>query len=500
MNFDQESMGVRISMPIMRRDLNSDISEDYTLPDYYPEIRKLLFARPSPLLPAKFISGGRVDLSGVVDYTLVYISAEGKLCSAPLSAEYSLALPIENMGDFELGEGIDVIAHTFCESTSVRVSAPRRLQLRSHLRTSVGVWGKKLCAEKLSGLSEGASIERLLEKGRCCDLLCESSDVISLEDSFELSADERVALADGIVAIKDHRLSGDALSVSGEIIVRCLVAVDKEESVRSLVRRLPFDSEIELDGIELPEGASARVCGYLTDLSINVEECVARISADAILEVCVCAESEFEYTKDAYSVTQDSECEYSELSVPLSAANFNSSLSICERMSLEELGYPEGARPIEAYATALPESLTLEDGKYVLRGVCRYSVISVRDGEYQASEFSVPFRYEQEAREAVGVSSFDALATVKDARVKNEGDALCFECELLLGVTVFGEQSISMLDKIDLFDKEEQRCGELIACYPSDDDTLWSVAKRYSVLRDGIYGNPETDDFVIIET
>ena len=500
MNFDQESMGVRISMPIIRRDLNSDISEDYTLPDYYPEIRKLLFARPSPLLPAKFISGGRVDVSGVVDYTLVYVSAEGKLCSAPLSAEYSFSLPLENMGEFELGEGLDVIAHTVCESTSVRVSAPRRLQLRSHLRTSVGVWGKKLCSEKLSGLSEGAGIERLLEKGRCCDLLCESSDVISLEDSFELSADERVALADGTVSIKDQRLSGDALSVSGEIAVRCLVAGESGETDRSLVRRLPFDAEIELDGIELPEGASARVCGYVTDLSINVEECIASISADAILEVCVCAESEFEYTKDAYSVTQDSECEYCELSVPLYAANFNSSLSICERMSLEELGYPEGARPIEAYATVLPESLSLEDGRYVLRGVCRYSVISVRDGEYQSGEFSIPFRYEQDAREATCVSGFDAVATAKDARVKSEGDALCFECELLLGVTVFGEQSISMLDKIELFDKEEQRSGELIACYPSDDDNLWSVAKRYSVLCDEIYGNPETDDFVIIET
>ena len=499
MNFDQETMGVRISMPIMRRDLNSDISEDYTLPDYYPEIRKLLFARPSPLLPAKFISGGRVDLSGVVDYTLVYISAEGKLCSAPLSAEYSLALPIENMGDFELGEGIDVIAHTFCESTSVRVSAPRRLQLRSHLRTSVGIWGKKLCTEKISGMPEGESVERLIEKGNCCELLCESSDVISLEDSFELSADERVALADGIVSIKDNRLCGDALTVSGEIIVRCLVAGESEE-VRDLVRRLPFDSDIELDGIELPEGASARVCGYVTDLSINAEECVASISANAILEVCVCTEREFEYTKDAYSVTQDSECEYSKLSVPRAASSFNSSLSICERMSLEELGYPEEARPIEAYATAIPESLTLEDGKYVLRGVCYYSVISLRDGEYQAGEFSVPFRYEQEAREESVVSDFDALATVKDARVKSEGDALCFECELLLGVTVFCEQSISMLDKIELFDRAEQKSGEVIVCYPSDDDTLWSVAKRYSVLRDGIYGNPETDDFVIIET
>jgi hypothetical protein len=57
-----------------------------------------------------------------------------------------------------------------------------------------------------------------------------------------------------------------------------------------------------------------------------------------------------------------------------------------------------------------------------------------------------------------------------------------------------------MLEKIELSDKEEQRSGELIVCYPQGDDTLWSVAKRYSVLREEISGDPASDAFVIIET
>ena len=499
MNFDQESMGVRISMPVIRREVNSDISEDYTLPDYYPEIRKLLFARPSPLLPAKFVSGTKVDVSGVVDYTLIYLSADGKLCSAPLSAEYSFSLPVENMNEFELGEGLDVMAHTVAESTSVRVSAPRRIQLRSHLRTSLSVFGKKLCAERITGLCEGADIERLRAKGESCELLCESSDVISLEDSFELGENERIALADGIVALKDQRVSGETIRFDGEILI-WMLAESQDGAQRDISRRLPLEAEIELDGVSLPENAGVRASGYLTDLSINVEEGRVSISADAVIEVCACANREFEYTKDAYSVSQKSECETAERSVPICSLNANSSLSLCERMSLEELGYPPDARPLEAFATASVDSVSLEDGKYVLRGTCRYSVISMRDGEYVTGEFSVPFRYERDAGDETSAPfCFDGVATVRDAKVKAESDALCFECELLLSATVLGGQRISMLEKIELSDKEEQRSGELIVCYPQGDDTLWSVAKRYSVLREEISGDPVSDAFIIIE-
>ena len=500
MNFDQESLGVRISMPIIRREVNSDICEDYTLPDYYPEIRKLLFARPSPLLPAKFVSGGRVDVNGVIDYTLVYVSADGKLCSAPLSAEYSFALPIENMSDFELGEGLDVVAHTICESTSVRVSAPRKLQLRSHLRSSLSVWGKMLCAEKSTGGEDGVCVERLRARGECGEIFCESSDVISLEDSFDIAPEERIALADGIVTLKDLHRSDDIFDVSGEILIKMLLTDDSTNEQKSILRRLPFEAQIELDGIDLPSASKPRACGYLTDLAINVEEGRARISADALLEICTCYNRELEYTADAYSISADSECAFRELRLPVVDSNSNSSLSICERISLEELAYPEGAHPIEAFASASVDSLMLEDGKYILRGNCRYNVISMRDGEYMGSEFTVPFRYEQDAGEGNSELSFDATASVKDVKVKAESDALCFECELMLGLSVFGERKIRMLESIEIYPDSARKSGEIIVCYPTDEDTRWSVAKRYAVLQDEIFGDVLEDDYVIIET
>ena len=123
MNIGEELSGSRITMPLARREVNSDISEDVTLPDYLPEIRKVLYVKENALPPAKFISGGKVDISGVMDYTIIYVSADGRLCSAPVSAEYSFALPLDNMSDFEISEGLTVMAHTLSESSSVRVSA-----------------------------------------------------------------------------------------------------------------------------------------------------------------------------------------------------------------------------------------------------------------------------------------------------------------------------------------------------------------------------------------
>ena len=67
MNQNQASNDCRIVMPIAQRDVNTDISEDFTLPDYNPEIRKVLYLRTSILPPARFVSGNKIDVSGVVD-------------------------------------------------------------------------------------------------------------------------------------------------------------------------------------------------------------------------------------------------------------------------------------------------------------------------------------------------------------------------------------------------------------------------------------------------
>ena len=501
MNLNEELSTCRIMMPIIKREVNVDISEDVTLPDYLPEIRKVLCVRELLLPPAKFIGGGKVEISGVADFTLIYVSGEGKLCSAPISAEYSFSLPLENMSDFEISEGLTAIAHTVSDGSSVRLSAPRRLQLRSRLRSFVGVWGKMLCAEKIVGKADESSIERLRRRAENAEILCESSDIVTLEDEYLLpDENSRIALADSSVSVSDARADGDSLRISGEAIIKLLVDGGEAGGMEKVVRKLPFEAETELDGIELSSTELCRAMGYVTDLSLKVEEGKAAIQVNLILEVCVAYNREIAYTADLYSTECKCNSTARACEIPNVICNKNSPLSVSERIPLEELGIPEGAELCDLLANATVDSATIEDGKYILRGMCKYIMIFSKDGEYACADFRTPLKYECDASASdSAISGFDVTAGVISCKGRLDRDSVNVDSELTLSVSLFGGSSAEILERAEFGEKLDKRKGVFAVCYPSSDDTLWSIGKRYSVPCDEISGNPESDLFLVIE-
>lgn len=497
MNINDGLCGCRITMPLLKREINTDISEEVSLPDYLPEIRKLLYVKESLLPPSKFISGRKIEISGIVDYSLVYLSGDGRICTAPASAEYSFSLPLENMSDFEISEGLTVLAHTVSEGSSVRVSAPRRLSVKSRLRTPLSVWGRMLACEKLSG--EEAGVERLVRSADNLELFCESSDVLTLEDEYALpSENAHISIAEASVLVKDLRADGDALSIDGELLLK--LTVEDGGRYERVTRRVPLEAETELDGIEVSPDASPRATGYVTDLSVKVEEGSAKIQASVLLEICVAANREISYTADIYSTERACRCEERERELPTVILNASARLSLSERVTLEELGIPEGAELVDLSAIATVDSASLEDGMYILRGSCRYFAILYREGEYASADVRLPLRYECNASAEGGeVYCFDALADVISCKGRSDGESLFIDGELSLAITLFGSESVRMLESAELCEELEKRSGVFALCYPAPDDTLWSIAKRYAVEESAVSGNPETDPFVMIE-
>lgn len=497
MNLSDELSGCRITMPLLRREINSDISEEITLPDCLPEIRKVLYVKEALLPPSKFISGRKIEISGIADYTLVYVSADGRLCSAPASAEYSFSLPLDNMSDFEISEGLSVMAHTFSDGSSVRISSPRRLSLKSRLRTLVSVWGKMLACEKLSGEEEG--IERLMRSGANLELLCESSDVITLEDEYTLpSAQAHISIAEASVFVNSARVDSDVLTLEGETVLR--LTVENGGRYERVTRRLPFEAETELDGIELSESNSTRASGYVTDLSVKVEEGKAKIQASVLLEICVASNREIAYTADIYSTARTCSSRKSELDIPTALMNKNLPLSLNERVTLEELGIPDGAELVDVCASAVIDSAALEESAYVLRGNCRYYLIFTREGEYAYADLRLPIKYECDLSVGSGeIYCFDAVADVISCKGRGDGESVSLECELSLAISLFGKDRAEILESAELGELLEKRRGVFALCYPAPDDTAWSIAKRYAVEQSAVSGNPETDPFVMIE-
>ena len=489
-------MDLRLCMPMCKRVINTDISEDIILPDYYPEIRRVLCVRENMLPVAKFISGNKIDISGVVDYTLIYVSSEGMLCSAPLSAEYAFSVPLENVNDFELSEGVNIMAHSVADSSTVRVSGPRKLQIRSHIRSNVNAWGKMSCCESVEGIEDPASIQRLESEGVCAEMLCESSDIVTVSDQYTLPSDNaRIALADSAVTIQSTRMDGEMIYASGEVIVSMLIMTDtKSEKV---IRRMPFEAESDLDGVEMEGEKLLRTNGTVTELTINVEEGNALIEANLVLEICMLQNRSISYICDAYSTEQSSATDMKTYSLPIVLENKSTSFSQNERVELSELNFTEGADIIDVYGSAAVSEAVFEEGKYVVRGNCRYNIICFKDGEYSHCELRAPFRYESDGE--YEIDAFDASAQVIGCKVRNDGESLSVDSEIMISYNIMGSRETEMLERVTFFDRTESCGGEWTVCYVQNGESAWNIAKRYGVRECDVKGDPATDRYVVIE-
>jgi predicted nucleotidyltransferase len=111
MNYNIETGAIEsiISLPLCNRVINCDICEDVNIPEGLPDVRRVLAVKENILSPAKFIGARAVDMSGSVDYSVVYLGADGNIYSTPFSAEYSFSLPLDNTDMLDANEGVSVV-------------------------------------------------------------------------------------------------------------------------------------------------------------------------------------------------------------------------------------------------------------------------------------------------------------------------------------------------------------------------------------------------------
>ena len=64
----------------------TDVSEDFSLPDYIPEVRRVVGVQSSSTVDGKYLNGDELEADGSVMYTVIYLGGDGGLCAVPLSS------------------------------------------------------------------------------------------------------------------------------------------------------------------------------------------------------------------------------------------------------------------------------------------------------------------------------------------------------------------------------------------------------------------------------
>ena len=485
-----------ITVPLYERSFGTEVTGDFTLPDYQNEIRRILHVTPTVLPPAKYVSDGSVEFNGTVDYQVIYVCSDGGVYSIPLSSDYSFSVPLET-GSGDSVTDVDVLCSVYSENVSTRVSSPRRLSIRCRLRPNVRVYGK---VPAVTDVFSDVTPESIQRRVRSCETVKSewaTSDIITASCSVPLEHDDlRVIYADASVRINDSQIKQDGIACRGTVDVELTCVREENGEIVMLSGQSDIEGDIDMESVS-PD-SDLRVKGVLSEMSVSVGETGIECAMGIMLEGAAYKNDTVEYVDDVYSTEAQCECAVRSMSVRNVLACFNSNFTLSERIPLSSVSIPENAQIIGAIPNACMDKCSSSSGKYVFGGNAVFCVLYENDGDLWSSDVTVPVKYECEGKGSDPVS-FDASVCADNVKVRVSDGNICIDAEMSISADCFGESVISCVDRVIMGDSLEARESEIIVCYPSCDDTVWSIAKRYKVAPAAVMGDPENDKYILIE-
>ncbi len=475
-------MPEKFSLCVCDKKLGGESAEEFTLPDYRPEIRKLLCVTPAFTPPSVYSAGGRLELGGNVCYLVTYCGEDGGLYSVELTSSYNFDTEVAQDSCVDTSEGVRVLADIEADSVTGRVIAPRKISVRTKMSCGVRAYAPAQLDVCITGLDDESTLRQLMGQADCAEIIkCDKQGIVMTDQVIpqQKEGEMRVIGGNGRVFVGEATAANGCVVCRGELILKLMICREPDGEPECIVRKLPFTQEIEAMGVA--PGYECRAWGDCTEVKVSVED--GRLDCEALMTLQAEAQHrvEFNYVKDIYSTAASAEVAHTQktLTMPLRTANGNFTQSGV--FDAAEAGLPAGARIIDADGHAAAHSVTAEGGRCVVTGEVMYNILYSDGNEYGCRELVSPLRYETDISGEVTDGELDASVcmTVFGCRVRMDGERVSVDSEIGVAMRLCRPAQVRMLSEACFAGAPQRRCGDVVVCYPDEGDTLWSVARRY---------------------
>lgn len=472
-----------------------EVSEEFVLPDYIPEIRKLLACKASVLPESRFVSDETVLTSGSVTYLVIYTDDEGKLRATPLSSSYEVELGVSKSPK-------NVFVDTTVDSVLPRVNAPRRLSIKSRLKSRAMCIESQEIQENISPKSSADEmfLERKLTALDTFEISTATLDNIKISDELDMQGikEAKPLWCDASAQIKEYKVRARGISVRGDVSVKCVCQT--ENGVVTLTRTLPLAEELECEGASPTD--MARINARCVSLSIsseqNLDTCQLFFDLCLELEAETARKKQVQATLDCYSTKYETSTSYKELEgfevAKMASLSFTCTDGIKRKSN-------EAKDIVDQIIHPVLEKTEIKGSRLIMLGKLLASIIGKTEQnengevEYLCDSYEIPFKYELELGK--NVDSYIPRISLECglASARYEGDKLYISCELYPVMTIFEKYKARVLDSATINkDKEIDRDKSCVCVYfPKDGDTLWEIAKRYHTTENKIASQNDLD-------
>lgn len=474
---------------------HTEISEEFILPDFLPDIKRVIRADATPRIDGKYLSDGKLSFDGDVACRMLYTDDNNCLKSVIFNASFSDSAEIACISS----ECIANLVST-PESLVCRAVNPRRVSVRMRIDTEVTVWCTRSFRPVLSG-DYGAATEVLTEEVQCVKLICAGEN--ALNAAADIEVDGALPQIGNVIACDVGMSFFECKPGDGRVLCRGEMPItvfyssptDDGESYTALFRKLPVAQVIIADGAV--EGYECNARGCVSDVKVNVSE--NGFGERRILELdityrmylnCV-TNSSVTVTRDIYACDKDVEVKTEEVTFNRFARNYSTTVSVNHIGEAADVFPAEAEGVLGVFSHPRVKSVTLEeDGKRIsVEGIAETGVIFNGSDGISGADYPVPFKVELEASGVPAEFEYACDAVCMGARARIDSGKVYTDMELQLNLMILGSEEKTALASANFTDKADDNSSNGIGLrlfYPAEGETLWSIGKQFGISRERI--------------
>lgn len=460
---------------------------DCILPDYYPNIFKVLKCIVTPCIVSKNISENRINYELVVKANILYQSENSNVVNCiEQKMVFSKSVDAgEELSDAEI-RLIPVVDYVNCRAVN-----QRRLDIRGAISIKISVTGERM--QEVISDSYGMNIQLKKEDVSVVGKKLVKEKHISVSEDIDTGYGKptikSIIRSDCIVSSVDRKIIANKVIVNGEVR-SCLLYCSTEENGNSLEKMeftLPFSQIMDVEGIDESYDCTvyANILGCELSPKENTEGETKTISAqiDICLAVTAVRKNNIRIVSDAYSTTHPCDCIKSECCVRTSPER-------CCEIHIEKIIVKTEDNDIssvcDAWSRVKNSSVIVDVGNESITLAIKLSncVIACDSGGKTVvldNEHTLEHKFSCKGinDKTTVISDIDIVSVAYN--IDDSGN-IELKCEVRICVNIRKVYRFNAVTDITIDDtcEKKQEDYALKMYFADEGETLWDIAKKYS--------------------
>lgn len=457
---------------------------DVTLPEYMPDVVRVLRCCLIPGVASHGVSGDRITVECDCTVRVIYVCEQGKIHCFEQAEHFGKQLELRE----EIHDGITVNAKT--EFVNYRVGSNRKVEIHGAVSLAA------VCIEKAkkeivcSAQGDGMTVRE--QKINACTLQSYGRKMFSVSEICEINSNQSIK---SVISVSHSVRTDEVKAIHGKVFIRGELCV-RSTCLTEDFEILCFENAIGINQIiDVPDITEECITQTDTEVySITVrprsdhpgDRGLLEIEADLCTFVQAYNSAEITVILDAFSTKYDTDISYHTVTVNTSCEKIYETFLCRESVDISTVGI----RRILSFSCGdAASTVSVSDGSVTVSGTVTADIVfEDTNSEIYYVTRQIPFEHKHPAVYESIVSNNISVSVSAYNFVTGSGGVVDTRIELCLSGLVFcGEETKAVTEiTLDKSKCKSVKTASLTVYFADENESVWDIARRYNTTVEAI--------------